>query len=128
MGMAAMLVFWPKQFELTSIPNSMEAPHEIWLKFKRLLRIRSLKILNVSDYDQGQWMTLTFGTHKYSYTHLIDFVYQLWYHKLQKFLRNQLFNFFPYKSIRDSIWPFRKIGQGPHRVIIWINFVILEYL
>ena len=23
-----------------------------------------LKILNVSDLDQGQWLTLTFGTHK----------------------------------------------------------------
>ena len=25
---------------------------------------KSLKILKVSDLDQGQWLTLTFGTHK----------------------------------------------------------------
>ena len=35
------------------------------------------------------------------------------------------FTFFPYKSIRDQIWPCRKIGQ--HRVIIWINLVVLEH-
>ena len=35
--------------------------------------------------------------------------------------------FFPYKSIRDQIWPRRKIGQGQHKVIIWTNLVVLEY-
>ena len=29
--------------------------------------------------------------------------------------------FFPYKSIRDQIWPCCKIGQGQPRVIIWTN-------
>ena len=33
---------------------------------------KKLKILNLSDVDQGQWLTLTFGTHKASFTHLID--------------------------------------------------------
>ena len=37
------------------------------------------------------------------------------------------FTFFPYKSIRDQIWPCRKIGQGQPRVIIWANLVILEH-
>ena len=37
------------------------------------------------------------------------------------------FTFFPYKSIRDQIWPCRKIGQGQPRVIIWTNLVILEH-
>ena len=36
-------------------------------------------------------------------------------------------NFLPYKSIRDQIWPCCKIGQGQPRVIIWTNFVVLEY-
>ena len=37
------------------------------------------------------------------------------------------FTFFPYKSIRDQIWPCRKIGQGQLRVIIWTNLVVLEH-
>ena len=35
------------------------------------------KKLNLSDLDQGQWMTLTFGTHKASCAHLVDCIYQL---------------------------------------------------
>ena len=35
--------------------------------------------------------------------------------------------FFQYKSIRDQIWPCRKIGQGQLRVIIWINLVVLAH-
>ena len=34
--------------------------------------------------------------------------------------------FFPYKSVRDQIWPCRKIDQGQPRVIR-INLVVLEY-
>ena len=34
--------------------------------------------------------------------------------------------FSPYKSIRNQIWPCRKIGQGQPRVIIYLNFVELE--
>ena len=37
------------------------------------------------------------------------------------------FNFFPYKSIGDQIWPCHKIGQGQPRGIIWTNCVALEY-
>ena len=39
---------------------------------QRLLRKRSLKILNLNDLDQGQWVTLTCGTHKIPCTHLVD--------------------------------------------------------
>ena len=35
--------------------------------------------------------------------------------------------FFPCKSIRDQIWPCRKIGQGQPRVIIWTNLVVLDH-
>ena len=44
---------------------------ECWwyVKKQRLLRKRKLKIFNLSDLDQGQWLTLTFGTHKASCTH-----------------------------------------------------------
>ena len=44
---------------------------------------RSLKILNLSDLDQDQWMTLTFGTRKASCTHVVDCIYQLLYHSQQ---------------------------------------------
>ena len=35
--------------------------------------------------------------------------------------------FFPYKSIKDQIWPCRKIGEGQPRVIFWTNSVPLEH-
>ena len=38
------------------------------------------------------------------------------------------FTFFPYKSIRDQIWPCRKLGQDQPRVIIWANLVVLKHL
>ena len=43
------------------------------------------------------------------------------------FWKIHCFTFFPYKSIRDQIWPCRKICQGQPRVIIWTNLVILEH-
>ena len=48
---------------------------------------KKFKILNLSDLDQGQWMTLTFGTHKASCTYLVDCIYQLLYNRLQLFLK-----------------------------------------
>ena len=42
------------------------------------------------------------------------------------FWKIHCFTFSSYKSIRDQIWPCRKIGQGQPRVIIYINFVELE--
>ena len=37
------------------------------------------------------------------------------------------FNFFPYKSLCDQIWPWRKMGQGQPKVIIWTTLVVLPY-
>ena len=37
------------------------------------------------------------------------------------------FQFFPYKSLCDQIWPWRKMGQGQPRVIIWTTLVELPY-
>ena len=37
------------------------------------------------------------------------------------------FHFFPYKSLCDQIWPWRKMGQGQPRVIIWTTLVVLPY-
>ena len=71
--------------------------------------------------DEGQWKTLTSDIHIGSCTDLVNCIYQLWHHRLQ------WFTFFPYKSIRNQIWPCHKIGQGQLRVIIWANLVILEH-
>ena len=43
------------------------------------------------------------------------------------FWKIHCFTFFPCKSIRDQIWPCRKIGQGQPRVIIWANLVVLKH-
>ena len=45
----------------------------------------------------------------------------------QQFLKIHCFTFFPYKIIRNQIWPCRKIVQGQPRVIIWTNMVVLEH-
>ena len=42
------------------------------------------------------------------------------------FWKIHCFTFFPYKSIRDQIWPCHKIGQGQPSVIIWANVVVLR--
>ena len=91
---------------------------------KQFLKIRSLKMW--VTLDQGQWMTLAFDNYKDSCTHLVDYIYQLWHHRLQQFLKNPLFYIFPYKSIGDRIWPCRKQGHCQPRVIIWTNLVLLE--
>ena len=38
-----------------------------------------------------------------------------------------MFYIFPYKSIRDQIWPCHKICQGQPRAIIWTNLVVLDH-
>ena len=43
------------------------------------------------------------------------------------FWKIHCFTFFPYKSIRDQIWPCCKIGQGQSRVIIWANLLGLDH-
>ena len=43
------------------------------------------------------------------------------------FWKSNCFTFFPYKSIRDQIWPCRKKGYGQPRVIFWTNLVELEH-
>ena len=60
-----------------SFPHPKEATDKIWLQSaKWLLRKRSLKILNLKDFYQGQSMTLIFGTHNASITHLVNCIYQ----------------------------------------------------
>ena len=42
-----------------------------------VLQFFCLQILNLSDLDHGQRMTLTFGTHNASCTHLVDCIFPL---------------------------------------------------
>ena len=75
-------------------------------------------------------MTLTFDIHIGSCTHLVNFIYQLWHHRLQQFLKNLLFYLLPIQKHMDQIWPHHKIGQRHPRfirVIIWTNLVVLQY-
>ena len=44
-----------------------------------------------------------------------------------KFQKINNFYFFPYTSLCDQIWLWRKMGQGQPRVIIWTNLVVLPY-
>ena len=86
MGMAASLVMWPVSFEQTFVPPSKGG--SIWnMASIGLVVIEENKFKNIEsdriDMDQGQWMTLTFGTHKVSCTYLIDRIYQCLYHWLQ---------------------------------------------
>ena len=127
MGMEAILVKWPKPFEQPFIPPSQGDATWNLISIGQVVteHKRSFKILNPRDLDQGQWMSLIFGTFKASCTHLVD-CYLLWYHN--SFWKIHCFTFFPYKSIRDQIWRCCKIGQDYHRVIIWTNLVELQYL
>ena len=127
MSLDAILVMLPGIFEHIVIPN---IPWSLHIKFGFniawcILRKRNLKMLNLSDLGQSQWMTLTLGCHKSSYTHLFDYMY------LQASTVTQTSTveaFSPYRSKRDQIWPCCKIGQGQPKVIIWTNLVVLEYL
>ena len=70
-------------------------------------------------------MTLTSDIHIGSCTDLINCIYQLWHHRLQ--WKIHCFTFLRYKSIRNQIWPCRKLGHCQPRVIIWTNLVVLEH-
>ena len=131
MGIMAILVMWPGPFEQTFIPPSQSG--STWhLASVGLLVIEKKKFKNIessSDLDQGQWITLTFGTLKALCTHLVELaastnIYIIDYNSFWKI---NCFNFFSYKSIGDQIWPYSKIGQGQPRIIIWTNLVVLEY-
>ena len=44
------------------------------------------------------------------------------------FWNTHCFTFFPYKSIREQIWPCHNTGQGYPRDIIWTHLVVLVHL
>ena len=63
MDMVATLVMWPGPFEQAFDPPSQWG--STWnLASIGLVVIEEKKLKILRDLDQGQWMTLTFGTHK----------------------------------------------------------------
>ena len=66
----------------------------------------------------GQGQTTPWGQNFYFNINLLSLVICCKFLLLNDFLTV----FFPYKSIRDQIWPCCKIGQGRPRVIIWTKY------
>ena len=95
MGMTAILVMWPGPFEQTFIPPSHGGYK--WNLASIGLAVskdKNSKTLNQSDLGPRS-MTLTVDIYIGSYNHLVNYIYQLWHHRLQKILKNQLFYLFP---------------------------------
>ena len=77
------------------------------------------------------------GIHIWNFKTLACMVNKIWHacfermhaqmHGQPEGIQIHCFTFFPYKSIRNQIWPCRKISQGQPKVIIWINLVVLEH-
>ena len=79
------MVMWPGTFEQIFIPHipwslhmkfGFNRPSGFWAK-------EVWKCWIWVTLDEGQWMTLIFDIHKDSCTHLVDRIYQIWYHRLQ---------------------------------------------
>ena len=84
MGMVAILVMWPAPFEQAFILPSQGGC--TWnLASIGLVVIEEMKFKKIESerFGPSQSMTLTFGTHKASYTHVVDCIYQFLYHRLQ---------------------------------------------
>ena len=111
MGMAAILVMWPGRFEQLFVPPAPGG--YIW----NLVTIGPV-VLEEKSFEivDGRRTTTDDGA--------------CLYYKLPRSLRLRWannFHFFPYKSLCDQIWPWRKISQGQPRVIIWTILVDLPY-
>ena len=128
MGMATIFVMWPGPFEQTFVPLSQGG--SIWnLASISLVVIEKKKFKNIEYERLGQrsvnhldlWYSQSL-MYSFSWLHLPTFV--SWTTIVSE--KSIVLTFFPYKSIGDRIWPCRKIGQGPLRVIIWTNLVVLE--
>ena len=71
---------------------------------------------------QDQGMTLTLNTHLVLFTHLAHASTNFQTNSCNSFWKIQGFDFFPYKSLCEKIWPWPKIGQGNPSVITWRNY------
>ena len=122
MGMAVILVKWPGPFEQTFIPPSHGG--STWnLASIGLAVSQEKKFENFesewswSKVNECPWPLRI--VYSFCVFDIIDY---------NSFWNIHCFTFFPYKSIREQIWPCCIIGQGQTRVIIWINLVVLVHL
>ena len=84
MGMVAILVMWHRPFEQTFIHLSHGGA--TWNLASISLEVskeKKFENVNLSDLDEGQWMTLTFDSHIGLCADLVNCIYQLWQHRLQ---------------------------------------------
>ena len=70
--------------------------------------------------------------YKFSFPLIHKLSYEIWFKITKQFLRKTSFNFeseWPLTKVKwcDQIWPWSKIGQRQHRVIIWTILVVLAY-
>ena len=97
MGLEAILVIWPGTFEQIFIPTSHGG--SIWNFASNGLAFfwgkEVWKCCIWATLVKSQWMTLTFGCHKSSCTHLFDYMYQLSPYRLQYFFENLQLQHFP---------------------------------
>ena len=112
MVMAAILVMWPRLFEQTCIRLCHKGFIWIWLQLAQLYffykkqtikkqKKQQQKTKNKQTnkqtsfnfdiwvtFDQGHWVTLTFGTHAASLIQLVDCIYQFKVHREQQYSKN----------------------------------------
>ena len=115
MGMATMLVMWPRPFEqffFSKGPGSC-----IWNLDAIGPVVSEEKLFEIVDgpTDDGRRDDGAFPSYKLSRSLRL------------RWAKNNNFHFFPYKSLCDQIWPWHKMGQGQPRVIIWTTLVELPY-
>ena len=80
-GQTAILVMWPGPFEQTFVPPSHGG--SIWNLASNGQAVSKEKKFENVESEWGQLMALTFDIHTGSCTHLVNCIYQLWYHRLQ---------------------------------------------
>ena len=116
MGMAAILVMWPEPFEQLFVP--LIPGGYIWnlvtigpvVSEEKSFEIVDGRRRTTDDDDDGRRTTTDDGA--------------CLYYKLPRSLR---LRWAKNKSLCDQIWPWRKMGQGQPRVIIWTTLVELSY-
>ena len=97
MGMAAILVSDQDHLSKLSFPHPIEAPYEIWLWLAQwFLRRRCLKECGRRRRTMEAYYPISSPKEP----------------SAQVSKKIHCFTMFSYKSIRDQIWPCRKIGQG----------------
>ena len=113
MGMAAILVMWPRPFEQFFFPKGPGSCIWNWVAIGQV--VSEEKLFDIVEGQTDGRMTKPVYTISSPRAFGSDE------------LKINNFHFFPYKSLCDQIWPWRKMGQGQPRVINWTTLVVLPY-